>query len=320
MANATASAPPSSLHKVFGTSELAELILSKLSLIDLAAAREAIKDLNTSIADPQTRALKQALFLIPTQASEYVIWKRHQELQDPWQPHVGKEAESFRDRPITIVNPMLERFRINKWTQTHRLEGWQDVEMYFNADDLLASVKDRSVWDNTLLTKTRQLDVELDVVLDHGWKEHLPEGYDEEWGCVLSDELNDGEERDGQDDEDYEKHDESASEEANGEINDEPGDEGDSADYPEEKEHLGCKVTAAGEGVGVTIADLKRAIRDLRATEYKGPWVEGHHAHLTIRGCVVESARSVRDARAWAAGTFRGAGTYPNRRQLGDDK
>lgn len=73
----------SSLSNVLGTPELTELILSKLSLKDLAAARLSMKDFNTSIAVPQTKALRQALFLIPTPASEYVVWKHHQTLNDP---------------------------------------------------------------------------------------------------------------------------------------------------------------------------------------------------------------------------------------------
>lgn len=327
MANTMTPAAPTSLSKVFGTPELAELVLSKLSLIDLAAARGTITDLNTSIADPQTKTLKQALFLIPKAATEYAIWKRHQELQDPWQPHISKEAESFRDRPITVVNAILERFRVEKPTSTHRLEGWQDVEMYFNADALLDSVKDGSVWDKTLLTKTGQMDVELDVVVDHEWKDHLPEGYDDEWGCVPGEDFDgdefdgdefDGDEfDDGQEDEEFEDHDGETTEESDEELDDVPEDDPDT--YPEEKEHLGSKVTAADEDVGVTIADLKRAIRTLRATKYKGPWVEGHHARLTIRGCVVEGARCVNDARAWAAGTFK-ARPYPNWRQLSDEE
>lgn len=323
-------AAPASLSMVLGTRELSELILSKLALIDLAAAHGSIKDFNTSIEDPQTKALKQALFLIRTPASEYVIWKHHHELQDPWQPHVGKKAGSFRDRPITIVNPVMEHFRVHKWTSSHRLEGWQDIEMYFNADALLAFVKDDTIWDKTLLTKTGQMDVELDVVVDNGWKEHVPEGYDDEWGCVPLEDLDlEGRSDDGQDDEededdgngdgDDEVYDEASSEQANNETNEALEDEEGLDTYPEEKEHLTTTVSAAEEGVGVTVADLKSAIRSLRSTKYKGPWIEGHHARLTIRGCVVESARCVEIARTWAAGTLRARG-YPNGRELSDEK
>lgn len=205
--------------------------------------------------------------------------------------------------------------------------------MYFNADKLLASIGDGTLWNQTLLTQSGQIDIKLSVLVDNEWKEHVPEGYDDEWGCVpgedsdLDDELDDGSdgEFDNQyDEEEYEERleeyheqndeetteeesdDDEATEENDADANAEDGNEDDCFNYVEEQESLYTEVKAADESVGVTIADLKKAIRTLRATKYKGPWMEGHDAHLTIRGCVVETAQCVVDARAWAAGTYKG--------------